>query len=269
MRRQRDEEADDEQPGPRRAQAGDEARAGADPDDADEDGEADGVEDPERRLGDAPEGRAHRAQPAEDEAHDERPAARREAQRQRRRPSTVSGADEAAEQDAEAQEHDVGLARRALDVAEGAAGALDVALGARRSAAGRHGSRRCRARTGSPRRRATSFSSATPRPCCAASSARVRSASVAAGDHDVERLRPGSRAARGPRPRSSKRPAVREQHVPARGQRPRRRPAWIAVSGSRVDYPGAAAHALDEDAGRGERRLQRPAVRCGTSAASR
>ena len=85
-------------------------------------------------------------------------------------------AQEAAHQDAEAHEHDVGLAGGPLHVAEGLPGALDVGLGARRAGAGRRGSGRVRARRGSPRRPRTSFISTTPRPCSAATSARVRSA---------------------------------------------------------------------------------------------
>ena len=108
---------------------GHEARARAEAHDADEDGEAHGVEDPERRLRDAAEGRAHGAQPAEDESHDERAAAGGEAQGQVADPERER-AHEAAEQDAQAHEHDVRLARRSLHVAEGLPGALDVGLGA-------------------------------------------------------------------------------------------------------------------------------------------
>ena len=54
---------------------------------------------------------------------------------------TVRSADEAAEEDAEADEDDVRLARRALDVAERLPGALDVLAASRRSGGGRPGRR--------------------------------------------------------------------------------------------------------------------------------
>ena len=80
--RERHDEAHDEQARAGRAEAGDEARPGAEADDADEDGEPDGVEHPERRLGMRPNvGRTERSQPKTSPMI-ERAAAGREAQRQ-------------------------------------------------------------------------------------------------------------------------------------------------------------------------------------------
>ena len=55
---------------------------GVEADDADEHGEPDGVEDPERRLWNPAERRPDRSQPPEDQPHDERAATRSEAERQ-------------------------------------------------------------------------------------------------------------------------------------------------------------------------------------------
>ena len=96
----------------------DEARARGQADDADEDGQADRVEDPERRLRDPAERRAHGAQPSEDEPHDERAAARRQAERQRAHRDGEEP-DEPADDDAEADEDDVGLAARAVRCSRG------------------------------------------------------------------------------------------------------------------------------------------------------
>ena len=67
MRQERDDHPDHQQARPGLAQPGYECRAGGQPHDADEDRKADGVENPEGRLGDSAERRVHRTQPAEDE----------------------------------------------------------------------------------------------------------------------------------------------------------------------------------------------------------
>ena len=134
----RDDEPDEQQARPCLAKPGDERRARGQSDDADEDGEADGVEDPEGRFGDSAERRIHRAQPAEDQAHDERASARGERERQ---PSDVERQqpDETADDNAQAEEHDVRLTGGTLDVAQRLSGALHVPLRRRRAGAGRPG----------------------------------------------------------------------------------------------------------------------------------
>ena len=161
---------------------------------ADEHGEADGVEDPERRLGDPAEGRADRAQPAEHEPHDEGAAAGGEAQRQ---VSDAQGerAEEAAQQDAQAHEHDVGLARGALHVPDRPPGPLDV--GARRRPA-RSRSPRLRtvpARRGSPRRRGPASAErrrgrapSRPRRAVRSATSLLRDDHVEGGHGEVEEL---------------------------------------------------------------------------------
>jgi len=127
VRRDRDEEADHHQARPRCAQTGDETRPRTQPHDADEDRETDRVEHPEGRLRDAAERRAHGAQPAEHEAHDQRTAAGRQAER-KAADRDDQEADEAAEQNAQADEDDIGLARGPLDIAESRPGAFDILL---------------------------------------------------------------------------------------------------------------------------------------------
>ena len=125
MRRHGHDEAHGQQARSRGAQPCDEARARVQADDTDEHGETDGVEDPQRRLRDAAEGRPHGPQPSEDEPHDEGAAAGGEAERQAAH-GDGQQPDEPSDQDAEADEHDVGFARRPFDVAQHLADAVDV-----------------------------------------------------------------------------------------------------------------------------------------------
>ena len=73
MGQNRHYESDEKEARARRAQPQNESRPRVQTHDPDEDREANGVEDPERGLGDAPERGAHRAEPTEDPPHDEGP----------------------------------------------------------------------------------------------------------------------------------------------------------------------------------------------------
>src|SRR5882762_901197 len=120
-------EAHHDQADPGLLQPGHEPRTRADAHDADEDTQADGVEDPDRRLGHPTEGRSRGAKPAEHEPHDEGAAARGESERypcDRDREET----DESPEHDAGADEDHVRRMRGPVGIAEIAGGALDLGL---------------------------------------------------------------------------------------------------------------------------------------------
>ena len=104
-----------------------EARAGRDPHHPDEDAQADGVEDPDRRLRDPAEERPHRPEPSEHETHDEGAAAGGEGERHPRE-GHGQEADEAPENDAGADEDHVRGVRGPVGVAELLDGTLDLGL---------------------------------------------------------------------------------------------------------------------------------------------
>ncbi len=227
---------------------------GAQADDADEDGEADRVEHPERRLRDPAEGRPHRAQPAEDEPHDQGAAARRQAERQpadrdRQEP------DEPAHEDAEADEDDVGLAATAARCSRAPCPARSTSRGRpgepQDVAAVDHGRRR---RTGSPLPRARACIRTTPRPCSDGELPQRAVDKAPVGQDDVQRdqreveQRPvlDLDADRGPAARATLRRAASAIASPR----------WSIISGdpSRISAP--SPDPLDEDPVGRERLLE-------------
>ena len=96
-----------------RLQAVDEARAGGDADDGDEDVEADRVHEPDGGRRDASEGRAHRAQPATDDPGDQRAAGGRQRERHAGHLEDQR-ADQRADHDRRADERHVGDVGRTI-----------------------------------------------------------------------------------------------------------------------------------------------------------
>ena len=219
-----------------------------------------GVEHPERRLGNAAERRPHRSQPPEDEAHDERAAAGREAERHAADVDRQQ-AEQPADEDAEADEDDVGLARSGVRCsrAPGPRARRPAGTPAMRSRSPRfeHGVRR---RTESPRPPRTSF----------------------AQDHAAPVLRGRARRATGPRaPWSATTSAVDQRQVeqrrgldlgaerasPRRAARagaprsPRRRRCEHVCRARRRTICALATDPLDEHALRRERSSRHRATR--------
>ena len=127
VRQQRRHQTHEDQTDAGFLKTGDEAGAGAQTDDADEDAQADSIEDPDRRLGDSSEERIGRPQPAEHEPHDQRAAARSKRQRDAGNGDREQ-ADETTEHDPGADEHHVGRRGGSIGISDLLGGVLDLCL---------------------------------------------------------------------------------------------------------------------------------------------